>query len=143
MFHLVSLIGSIVELYIYQNLGDFTRMWGSYLEGVQLVLLKKFGNNTTLQFQTWEKTLPKTLPKSHYGGVLGWNFEKFTWTLWKDFNSLCFDQNWNFINNISYAEVVKLVDTSDSKSDDREVVGVRVPFSAPIIIECCTNGKNT
>ena len=44
---------------------------------------------------------------------------------------MCFDQNWNFINNISYAEVVKLVDTSDSKSDDREVVGVRVPLSAP------------
>ena len=54
---------------------------------------------------------------------------------------MCFDQNWNFINNISYAEVVKLVDTSDSKSDDREVVGVRVPLSAPITIECWGNLK--
>ena len=35
----------------------------------------------------------------------------------------------NIINHS--AEVVKLVDTSDSKSDDREVVGVRVPLSAP------------
>jgi len=25
---------SLGEPYIYQNMGDFTRMWGSYLEGV-------------------------------------------------------------------------------------------------------------
>ena len=45
----------------------------------------------------------------------------------------------DFTNNISNAEMVKLVDTSDSKSDDREVVGVRVPLSAPNIIKCKTH----
>ena len=49
---------------------------------------------------------------------------------------MCLDKKWKIFINISNAEVTELVDVVDSKSTESNLVGVRVPLSAPKIIKC-------